>query len=109
VTHNYVGVFATEGLLEAQRVLALEAMLPVAEVSIVGRRYLQAILSTEPASSVERILLLECMVREQYFHKEATVRLGRSTSHMRSRFSPWLVLTSFSSSREYRFPVWSAF
>lgn len=64
MTRTYVGILATEGLLEAYLVLALEAMLPVAEVSIVGRRYLQAILSTKPASSVKRILRLDCMVRE---------------------------------------------
>jgi hypothetical protein len=98
VTRKYVGILATEGLLEAHRVLALEAVLPVAEASIVGRRYLQAILSTKPTSSVKRILGSDCMVREQYFHDKATVRLGRSTSHMRSRFFPWLVLTLFTSS-----------
>jgi hypothetical protein len=64
VTRKYVSILATEDLLEAHRVLALEAVLPVAEASIVERRYLQAILSTKPASSVKRILRLDCMVRE---------------------------------------------
>jgi hypothetical protein len=108
VTRNHVGILATEGLLEAHRVLALEAMLPVAEASIVGRRYLQAILSRKPASSVKRILRWDCMIRKQYFHDRAIVRLGRSKSYMRSRFLPWVILTSFTSSWWYRFSVWSA-